>query len=450
MITVLRGGTVIDGVAAEPIHDGAIVIEGRRIKAVTTSSKLPSVPEDSAVIDVKGKTVLPGLMDMHTHLCIPSTSWDPGSEDPPVTELSIAITSMYAVENARNFIAKGITTIRDVGSQHHGIFAVQRLIESGQIIGPRMMACGRAIAMTGGHGMIVSHVADGVDGVRKQARTELKAGAACLKLMASGAGAESRQSPWSVELTQAELHAAVEEANNRGKTTCAHSMNPASTRNAVLAGINSIEHGVLLDEASLHLMKEHDVHYVPTIWTYQNTAENGQLYGTEDWMVLEVRKRVETHLAMVARAHELGVWISAGTDSGTPLNLKESLFWELEWMTYCGLTPMEAIRAATYNNAKLIKQTHSLGTLEPEKLADVLVVDGDPLANIKNLTRTDTVIKDGIVFVRSGKLLQSEAVKDLRRVPPGPMPPPSYLPEGRAPRIRSREEIREVEWSTSR
>jgi imidazolonepropionase-like amidohydrolase len=446
MTIVLRGGTVLDGTVNDPLDDAAVVIEGDRIKEVGSVAQVGSLPSGTTVIDVHGKTVLPGLMDVHTHLCIPSTSWDPGSDDAPVTDGLVGLTSVYAVENARNFILRGITTIRDVGSVHHGIFAIQRLIDSGVLVGPRVFACGRAIAMTGGHGMIVSQAVDGVDDIRKAARVELKAGARSLKFMASGAGAESRESPLRVELTVEEMAAGVEEARKQGYSTCAHSVNPESTRNAVQAGINSIEHGLLLDEDSLRLMKEHDVHFVPTLWTYQNTAEHGQLYGAEDFLVADVRKRVENHLQAVARAHEMGVAISAGTDSGLPLNAKDCLVWELEWLTYCGLTPHEAIRSATSVNGKLLRQSHQLGTLEPGKLADVLVVDGDPLQDIKQLTRTDIVIKDGQIMVRDGRLLSEVVVRDMRQVPSGPFPPPSYVPREWTPTAASKKMPSKAPW----
>ncbi len=424
MVTVIEHITAIDSTGSDPIEDATIVVEGETIRAVGRDAWTRR--DGDTVVDGRGKYAVPGLMDMHTHLSIPSTSWDPGSDDPPVTDQSIAATSVNALQNARNFILKGITTIRDVGSQHYGIFAVKRMIEAGQLVGPTVVACGKAIAMTGGHGMIVAAIADGPDEVRRLGRANFKAGAECLKFMASGAGAESRQSPYAVELTQEEMAAGVTVARSHGGTSCAHSMNPESTRNAVLAGVNSIEHGLLLDESSLLLMKEHDVHYVPTLWTYQNTAENGVLYGVEDWMVAEVRRRVERHLENVRRANQLGVTISAGTDSGTPLNLRDSLFWELEWYVYCGLTPMAALQTATINNAKLL-QRPSIGTLEADKIADILVVDADPLADIRNLKATYAVFKKGALMVLDGKLQEPRPVVDLRRVPDGPTPPPSWL-----------------------
>jgi imidazolonepropionase-like amidohydrolase len=422
----IRGGTIIDVATGVPIEDAAIVVEGERIREMGPVNTVGPPPDSADVLDAHGSFIVPGLMDMHTHLCIPSTSWDPGSDDPPVTDASISLTSMYAVQNARNFILKGITTVRDVGCQHHGIFAVKQMIEDSRIVGPRVIPCGRAIAMTGGHGMIVATTADGADGVRKLARTELKKGAEALKFMASGAGAESRQDPYAVELTYEELAAGAEEARHRGKTTCAHSMNPESTRNAVQAGINSIEHGLLLDEATLRLMKENSTYYVPTVWTYQNTAENGLVYGVEDWMVAEVRRRVEIHLENVAKAIELGVDLAAGTDSGMPLNPPESLQWELQWLTYCGMSNADALRAATLNPARLLRLDGVVGTLAPGEIADIVIVAEDPLKDIRALSAPDIVIARGVVAVQGGELLRSTVVTPPRSVPGGPVPPPSW------------------------
>jgi imidazolonepropionase-like amidohydrolase len=362
-------------------------------------------------------------MDVHTHLNIPINPYERGTPELAVTERTVARAAMHALDNARQLIGRGVTTVRDVGSHGHGIFALKEAIDQGAVPGPRVVACGRAIAMTGGHAPFVAVEADGPDAVRHQARLELKAGAGALKFMASGAGAEAGEDPRDLQLTSEEMAAGVREARARRRTTAAHAVNPEAVKNAVEAGVDSIEHGVLIDEASLLLMKVRGVHFVPTIWTYQMTAAHGQVHGTEAWVVAEVRKRVEVHLAMVSRARELGVEVATGTDSAVPVNPADSIFWEIEWLSHCGFSAVEAIQAATRSGARLLEIDDRLGTVEAGKEADLLLVEGDPVRDLRALRRTVVVMKQGAVVVSGGRAHLTPLLQDPRNPPPGPVPP---------------------------
>lgn len=427
MITVLRDVNVIDGTASPPVAAASVIVEGGLIRAIEPGGSAHTFAADVSVIDGRGKTVLPGLMDMHVHLNIPINPYELGKPEYAITALSVARSAMHAMDNARDLIRYGVTTVRDVGSHGHGIFEVKRLIDERRMVGPRIVPCGRAISMTGGHGPFLSAEADGVDAVRRQARTELHAGAEALKFMASGAGAEAGESPFDVQLTQEEMAAGIREAHACRRTTAAHAVNPEAVRNAVLAGINSIEHGVLIDEKSLGLMRSYDVHFVPTVWTYQMTASHGEVYGTEGWVVAEVKKRVETHLEMVSKARALGVEVATGTDSAVPVNPGESMFWEIEWLMHCGYSALEAIRAATLNGARLLEIDGRLGSIAPGKIADLVVVEGDPSRTIRDLRHTVLVMKDGNVVWREGRFPSDRLILDPRGAPPGPVPPAKDL-----------------------
>jgi len=426
LITIIRGGTVVTALDDEPLTGADVVVEDALVREVSPGRSALGARADVEIYDAAGSTVLPGLIDAHTHLTTHTTFFEPTTVwPPPVTARSIAKGVLHGCHNARELIRHGVTTVRDVGAHDHGIFELQRMIDSGGLVGPRIVACGRAIAMTGGHGMNAVS-ADGPDEVRRLARTELAAGAGALKFMASGAGAESRQSPYDCEFTEEEMAAGVREAQAHHKTTCAHSMNPESTRNAVFAGINSIEHGLLLDDASLELMHSRSVHYVPTVWTYQNSAENGEYYGSERWMIPVIRERVDQHLNCVAKAHELGVIIGAGTDSALPVNPPESMAWEAEWLHHCGLSILESVRAATVNNALLLKLDDRIGSLAPGRIADIVVVDGSLHEDLSALLRVKAVFKNGAPVVQDGQICQSSLYRAAEQPPPGPLPPPSW------------------------
>jgi imidazolonepropionase-like amidohydrolase len=423
VITVIRHGSLIDGVTSEALPDAAVVVEHGLIREVGPSRGVVIRDQDTNVVDARGKTILPGFIDSHIHINIPRTAYSGESTELAITDRTSASAAVHAVHNARELVSHGITTIRDVGSHGHGIFAVKALIDAGRLPGPRIVACGRAIAMTGGHELFLSVEGDGPDEIRKLARTELKAGATALKFMASGAGAEAAESPFDVQLTPEELAAGVQEAKARGRTTCAHAVNPAAARNAILAGVDSIEHGVLLDDGSLALLREHGTYFVPTVWTYQMTADHGDRLGVAASLSAEVKRRVQVHLEVVAKAHALGIPICAGTDSALPVNPPQSLFWELEWLMHCGLSAMEAIKSATATNARLLGLADRIGTIEPGKVADLLLVDGDPLADIRALTHTQTVIQTGEVTVLDGRCTWQTTLTGDLSMPDGPFPP---------------------------
>jgi imidazolonepropionase-like amidohydrolase len=421
MLTVFRNISVIDGTGAEPLRGKVVIIEGGRIRAIEDrwSGKA------DIDIDGKGKSLLPGLMDMHIHLNIPASPYEANKYDVKLSNKTSATGALYSIDNSRDLIKNGVTTVREVGAHGHGIFALKELIDAGRLLGPRIYSCGRAINMTGGHGPRLSVAADGPDEVRHQARKQMMAGAEILKFMASGAAAEAGESPYDVHLTEAEMAAGVAEARARGATTAAHAVNPQSIINSVNAGIDSIEHGVLADDKSLALMHEKKVHLVPTIWTFQMLAAQGSVIGMENWMMVETKQRVQVHLEVVSKAHKMGIQIAAGTDSALPVNPAASMRWELQWLVHCGLSNLEAIRSATLAGAELLEIEGNVGSIAPGKIADILVVDGDPSTSLEDLARVDVVMRSGNVLVRNGRIVDADRrmISDPNNPPDGPFPP---------------------------
>jgi imidazolonepropionase-like amidohydrolase len=413
---------LIDSSSTEPRTHMDVLIEGSRISAIgPTGQALPGTPEVTVVNGI-GRWAVPGLIDAHIHLCIPYHPDDPGGDVPGTSQESIALAAMYGLRNARSLVTKGITTIRDVGSHGHSIFAVKQLIDRHQAVGPRIVPSGRAIAMTGGHGAMMSVFADGPDGVRKAARDELAAGALSLKLMSTGSGASARERPTDVHFTIAEMAAAVEAAHGLGRPVAVHATNPTGVHNAVKAGADSIEHGIVLDDEAFDLMAQHQVFYVPTVWAYHYVGERAQYLATSPEVAQEVQTRYQAHHENVSRARSAGIRIVAGTDAAMPINPQESLIWELEWLVACGLTPHEAIVAATADAASLLRIDNEVGKLCPGQIADILIVDADPLADIRNLKRTATVISGGRVIVSDEDVAPSPFIDDIHPVPPGPCP----------------------------
>lgn len=202
MITMITGGTVIDGTGAEPKPHTNVIIENNTIKDIRQENIVSSHSSDTRVIDATGQYVLPGMMDMHIHICIPYHFADPRASDSSVTEFSTSLAAMHGLNNSLNLIKKGVSTIRDVGSHSYSIHAIKHLIDTKQIFGPRIIPCGKAITMTGGHSEYMSVVADGPEEVRKAVRGEFRKGAGALKFMGSGSGCDEKESPFDVHFSQ--------------------------------------------------------------------------------------------------------------------------------------------------------------------------------------------------------------------------------------------------------
>ncbi|MCF6411381.1 metal-dependent hydrolase family protein [Pseudalkalibacillus salsuginis] len=343
------------------------------------------------VIDGEGLTCLPGLMDCHVHLTMD------GNPDPfrDMSGDSEADGSFLAVRNARKQLDAGVTSVRNLGSQYNIDIALRNAIEKGMIEGPCVIASGKPIVMTGGHAHNMAIEADGVDEVRKAARTQLKAGADLLKLMATGGIITPGVDPGATQLDEDELRCACSEASKAGKMTAAHAQGREGIKNAIRAGITTVEHGIYLDEELIGMMLESGTYLVPTLSAPFNIAENG-LDGDIPQHAIEKTKIVmDDHKNSFIQAYMAGVKIAAGTDAGTPFNFHGKFPKELELMVGYGMGELDALRSATVIAAEAMSLLDKTGSVEVGKTADLLLVEGNPLENISDVRNVAYVFKEG-------------------------------------------------------
>ena len=354
-----------------------VLIQGGRIAAVGPDREI-SVPRGAETPDVRGMAVLPGLIDCHVHLCL-------GAEADVVRTIeqeAPALTTLKASQFARQTVEAGFTTVRDVGCRDHSIFALKQAIADGLLPGPRIVAAGLAICMTGGHARFIGREADGPVEVVTAVREQLAAGAEVIKFIASGGVLTPGTSPDCAQMTPEELAAGMSEARRAGRRVAAHAHGADGMKNAIKAGTHSIEHATLMDEEAAGLMREYGVFMVPTLSALATTAACGLACGIPESALTKAKSMQARHEASFKKAARAGIKVALGTDAGTPFNYHGENAQELERMVALGMAPMEAIVAATSAAAALLGFSHTLGTIEPGKDADLLVVDGNPLKRV--------------------------------------------------------------------
>jgi imidazolonepropionase-like amidohydrolase len=303
----------------------------------------------------------------------------------------------------------GVTTIRDMGARDGIDLGLRQAIRTGLVPGPRMLASGQPICMTGGHGWQLGREANGPEEVRKATREQIKAGTDIVKLMATGGVLTPAVEPGSEQLTEAELRAGVEEAHKAGKKTATHAMGTKGILNALRAGIDSIEHGVYLDDEAVRLMKKRGVLLIPTLAALFQIESKGVKAGIPAFAVEKTLKVKPFHLESICLARQAGVAVAMGTDAGTPFNLHGENLQELQLLVqHCGFSPLEAIEAGTRVSAQVLGLEKELGTIEEGKFADLVVVDGDPLDDI-NILLQRTSIR---LVVHSGRIVNPNPNKE--------------------------------------
>jgi imidazolonepropionase-like amidohydrolase len=382
---VLRAPRLLDGTGAAPVDDAALLLEGGRIAYAGRAAGLPS-SSAAAALDFPGCTLLPGLVDVHVHLVAsagPDLAADvPGSE---------AERTLAAVASARRQLDKGVTLVRDLGSPGAEVVAVGRAVEAGTLEGPRVLASGPALTMTGGHIAYLGRVTDGPDALRAAVRANLAMGARCIKVVATGGVLTMGIDPRKAAYTQPELDALVEEAHRLGLRVAAHAIGEGGVAAALRAGVDSIEHGMFLDEATIELFLATGARYTPTF-----SAPHGILGGPSvpAWIKDRARPAAEAQVASFQAAVKAGVPVVAGTDAGTPDNPHGGVAREVAFMVEAGLDVLLGVRAATAEAADLLG-VPDRGVLRAGAAADVLVAAGDVAADVTALQRPAAVFQDG-------------------------------------------------------
>jgi len=392
MVTAFISGRVFIGNGAV-IENGSVLVENDRIVKVD-DGEMP-LPDGARRIPLSGNTLLPGFIDCHVHLCL-DAGLDPIGAS---ARDSDNLLTLKGADFARKTLMAGITSVRDLGGKNGVDLSLRDAIESGIIPGPRVLASGLMICMTGGHGWQMGREADGPDEVRKAVREQLKKGADLIKLMATGGILTPGVEPASAQLTEDELRAGIEEAHKAGRKTASHAQGNQGIKNAVRAGIDSIEHGFYMDEEAVELMKQKGVALIPTLSIYtagRRAVESGIPQSLVDEFI---GKSKEPHLRSVRMAREAGVTVALGTDAGTPFNFHGGNLSELLHLVEMGYSRNEALQAGTGIAARVIGR-EDLGVVMEGKLADLIIVQGNPLDDIDltNEKRIQLVMKGGQVF----------------------------------------------------
>lgn len=413
----LVGGMLIDGLKKVPIENSAILIRDTVIEKVGQKENV-KLPEECEVIDVTGKTVMPGMMDLHVHLSIGHLDTPPVGGFmtlPPFISRPMPWFGIMSFAYARLAFEMGFTTIRDVGDLECGGYtsvALRDAINDGIVEGPRILASGPVLTTTGGHADFLPQwlarddvkplVVDGVDGCLKAVRQQVKMKTDWIKILATGGimDPENKQ-----EFNNDELRAIVNEAHSKGKPVCAHCMYAEGTFAAVKAGVDTVEHGTQLTEEIIELMLKNGTYLVPTLSAPYAIVDRGKEFGLPESYIDACRVSVfEPHMRSFRMAYDAGVKMAMGTDCGFPPCPHGTNAIELELMTKdSGMSPMEAIVITTGNNAAALRLEDKLGTIEKGKYADIIVVDGNPLEDIKVLQdkeKISLVMKEGKIYAR--------------------------------------------------
>jgi len=399
--TVIKGAKLVVG-DGSVIENPVIIVSGDVIMAVGSASKV-AVPAGAKVIDLGARTILPGLIDCHTHI----TSADNDGGDMEILKETGAHAAIYGVVNAKRTLDAGFTTIRDVGAQWYADFALRDLINKGVVPGPRIYAAGPALGILGGHADVNGYspnvtipgtgaIVTGADEVRRQVRMNVKYGADLIKIVATGGILSSGDAVSASQFSDEELRAAVDEATRLGRKVAAHAHGAKGILAAVNAGVASIEHASLIDDAGIAAMKAHGTYLVPTFIILEEIVSAGPNSGVPAYSIAKGKAVEPDRRVRLRKAYQAGVKFAFGTDATGTIHGRNAQ--EFKYMVdQLGMTPMAAITAATSSAADLIGIADHAGTVATGKWADIIAVEGDPLSDVTKLEKVSFVMKGGVV-----------------------------------------------------
>ena len=391
---IVGDGTVIDN----PV----VIVQGDRITAAGAAARV-TIPNNARIIDLAGYTILPGLIDCHTHI---NSSDNDGGDMSALTETG-AHAAIYGVVNARKTLDAGFTTIRDVGAMNWADIALRDLINKGVVPGPRIHAAGPSLGILGGHADVNGYsplasipgtgaIVTGVDEVRRQVRLNVKYGADHIKITATGGILSSGDAVTHSQFGDDELRAAVDEATRLGRKVAAHAHGAPGILAAVNAGVASIEHGSLIDDAGIAAMKAHGTYLVPTLIILEEIIRDGARKGTPAYAIAKAQAVEPERRTRLRKAYQAGVKFAFGTDATGDIHGRNAQEFKL-MVDQLGVTPMDAIRMATSAAADLIGVGDDVGTVAVGKYADIIAVEGNPLDDVTRLERVAFVMKGGAV-----------------------------------------------------
>ncbi len=373
-----------------------IIIEGERIREIGANL---SIPANAEVIDLGSKTLLPGLIDCHTHL-----NFDLGSLHS--LNISIPRQALVGARNARLTLEAGFTTVRNVGARGYSDIALRDAIDAGDVPGPRIVASGPSLGITGGHcdenflspeyHHFAEGVADGISAVQQKTREVIKYGAGVIKFCSTGGVLSLGDDPKAAEFTLDEMKAIVAEAHRLGRKVAAHAHGGDGLKHAVIAGVDSIEHGTYIDDEAVKMMKERGTYLVPTLYLTDWFLENYQKFNLPPSVIAKAKQVMPEMKKNIGRAFQQGVPVAFGTDSAVyphGLNAREFAVY-----VRMGMTPIQSIQTATVHASKLLGWEDRVGAIEAGKYADLIAVDGDPTRDVTELERVKWVMKGGVVF----------------------------------------------------
>jgi imidazolonepropionase-like amidohydrolase len=398
--TILRAGRVLNVRTGEWKANQAIVIEGDKIARIAPSGEVAAGPDDTT-IDLPDATVLPGLIDMHTHL-----TFDLSSLGYSGLGISTAREALHGARNARRTLEAGFTTVRNLGAKDYADIALRDAINDGDVIGPRIVASGPALGITGGHcdenllppafHFQGNGVADGIEGVQHKVREVIKYGADVIKICATGGVLSKGDDPNASQYTLEEMKAIVADAHRLGRKVAAHAHGAEGVRWASEAGVDSIEHGHLMDDAAIATLKKNGTYLVPTLFLGEYMEKNMDRSDVPEFSKQKMRDVIAAMRKNTGKAFAAGVKVAFGTDAAVyPHGLNAG---EFHVYVQLGMTPLAAIQTATVSASDLLGPKFSVGTLEPGKFADVVAVDGDPTKDVTILEHVKFVMKGGAVY----------------------------------------------------